>query len=356
MPAKRYFSTMTKKQEIRYHIVFWVLFIGLDQLLEQLMRGRSMPGIWSLLQALGFATLQMAAFYLNYAWICPRTVPSRKWSLFVLGQLGLVLFFPGLRFVVEEVILYHLTGAHNYVMESLTPLYYIYDNSYYAIRILLLSIVFYFIKHSWNTRRQVNALQLEKKKAELQALKNQLSPHFLFNTLNSFYADLYDTAPKVAHDILKLSEMLRYVTYENQSDTVPLRDDIDFLHHYIDLYARRFDGKIAVHCEFPEEPGVHRIPSLLLIHFVENAFKHGVLDDPAHPVSIVCRLEHDRIVFRIVNRKAHGQHYDERGIGQKNIAQRLDLLFAGRHRLDIRESETTYDVTLILPLWPNAIT
>lgn len=351
-----YFSRMASSREIKLHAGFWVVFIGLDLLLERLWRGPSPYSTWMLLQNTGFTLLQMALFYLNYAWICPATIPKQRWWSFAMGQIGLLLLFPGLRFVIEEIVLFSITGAHNYVMDDLTPLYYIYDNSYYVIRILVLSAGFYGVKHLLTTDHQLGTLRLEKKKAELAALKNQLSPHFLFNTLNSFYSDLYDTQPKVAQDILTLSELLRYVTYENQEESVRLQDDLRFLEHYIALHARRFDGAIAVRCSFPDNTSDYRIPSLLLIHFVENAFKHGRLDDPTQPVTIRCSVTDDQLVFEVGNARTSGQHYQAQGIGQQNISQRLDLLFGEQYRLDIRESETRYDITLTLPLWKNAIT
>ncbi len=349
-PEKTYFSGMSKKREIQYHIVFWVVVMLLDHLLEDIMKDRNNAFFWKALQGTGFTLLQMVIFYLNYLWICPKTIPYKKWKLFALCQLGLFFLFPALRFIIEEVIIYRITGNHNYVMEALTVAYYVYDNSYYVIRTLLLGIVGYFLKYLWTTNEKMNRLQLEKKQAELQVLKNQLSPHFLFNTLNSFYSDLYDTQPKVAEDIMKLSEMLRYVTYENENDRVLLRDEVVFLQHYIALFQRRFDGTIPVEYHYPQELKEYCIPSLLLIHFVENAFKHGILDDPNHPIVFDFRIQNDRLVFRASNSYRKSQHYDISGIGQKNIVQRLAILFPDNHSLLVDQTENTYTVVLNIPL------
>lgn len=350
-----YFRLMSRK-ELKLHACFWVVFAGLDFLLELVERGQEIFSTWLLLQNSGFILLQMLVFYLNYAWICPKTIPSQRWFLFALGELGLLLLFPALRFGFEEIVLYYITGAHNYPVATLTPQFYIYDNSYFVIRILVVSIAAYALRHVWRTNQEMSRLLLEKNKAELSALKNQLSPHFLFNTLNSFYSDLYDTAPKVAEDILTLSEMLRYVTYENRGDSVLLRDDLEFIRKYIVLFGRRFDGAIAVEYDFPQDAANYRVPSLLLIHFVENAFKHGRLDDAEHPVTISGEIRGNEFIFKVGNTKGSGQHYDERGIGQQNISHRLDILFPGKQVLHIRESETRYDVTLTLPLWQSATT
>lgn len=341
---------MTKKKEILYHVIFWIIMITLDHLLEDIMRGRQNEIVWKTLQGLGFSMLQMTIFYLNYLWICPKTIPEKKWKVLALAQLGLFFLFPALRFVIEEIIIFQMVGKHNYVIEALTVTYYVYDNSYYVIRVLLLSSIAYILKYLWTTNEKMNTLQLEKKQAELQVLKNQLSPHFLFNTLNSFYSDLYDSQPKVADDIMKLSEMLRYVTYENEKDLVKLQDEVQFLQHYIDLFQRRFDGKIAVEYHYPEDLKDYRIPSLLLIHFVENAFKHGVLDEVVHPLRFTIEVNNNRLLFKAENRYRKAEHYDVSGIGQKNIEQRLTILFPDDHDLRIDKNENNYSVTLIIPL------
>lgn len=341
---------MTSKKEILYHITFWILFIALDQLLEIITRKDENTFLWSSLQSLAFTLLHIGIFYLNYLLICPKTVPDKKWMLFTAGQFSIIFLFPGLRYILEEIILYKITGFHNYSDNSRNIIYYVYDNSYYSFRIILLSVVFYLIKYSWNTNRQVTQLQLEKKQAELQVLKNQLSPHFLFNTLNSFYADLYDSQPKVANNILKLSEMLRYITYDNEEDMVSLKDEIEFLKNYIDLLKRRFDDTLFISFVYSENYVTFKIPSLLLIHFVENAFKHGILHDKNRPVSIKLSTENNRLAFMVTNSFEFNEHYDEPGIGLKNIRQRLALLFPNDHKLEIHDTENTYIITLNIPI------
>ncbi|KOS04756.1 hypothetical protein AM493_00870 [Flavobacterium akiainvivens] len=341
---------MSKKKEILYHLIFWFLFVGLDQLLKSITVYNDLDSTWSILQNIGFLLLELLIFYLNYLFICPKTIPNKKWSLLIIAQFGLIIVFPAIRFVYEEVLLFKLTGYHNYDVRDLNPLYYIYDNSYFSIRVLLFSLVGYFMKHLWNTNSQLNRLTIEKKQAELQALKNQLSPHFLFNSLNGFYSDLYDTNPGVAADILKLSEMLRYVTYESENDMVLLKDEMVFLQNYIDLFKRRFDGKVAVTFTYPHDAGTHKIPSLLLIHFLENAFKHGITDDFDNPVVITLKTQAGRLIFTATNKYRVTQSYDEHGIGNKNISQRLHIMYPENHSLDIEQDARYYNVSLTLPL------
>lgn len=340
---------MTKRQEISAHVGFWILFIGMN-ILQSINSEKILPPLWSTLQEIGFTFLQMLVFYINYLWICPKTIPQKKWFLLIMGQIFLLFLFPALRHIIEEIIIYEITGNHNYPEQSrLTP-YYMYDNSYYSVRIILFSLVFYFVKILWNNTQKINDLQLEKKQAELQNLKNQLSPHFLFNTLNSFYADLMDREPKMADDILKLSEMLRYVTYENESDNVYVKDEIQFIQNYIDLFSRRFDNRLTIEFEHSEIDQSTQIPSLLLIHFVENALKHGITNDAEKPVKIKLNTAENRLVFTVENYFKIHENYDESGIGYKNIRQRLDLLFPQKHSLDVMEKDDFYRIELNIPV------
>ncbi|WP_084016518.1 sensor histidine kinase [Moheibacter sediminis] len=341
---------MKKQQEISVHLGFWVLFFGMNILFEKLNSDKSLPLLWSTLQEIGFSLLQMIVFYINYLWICPKTIPQKKWFLLILGQVFLLFLFPGLRHIIEEIIIYQITGNHNYPIQSqLTP-YYVYDNSYYSVRIILFSFVFYFLKIIWDNAQRINELQLENKHAELQNLKNQLSPHFLFNTLNSFYSDLMDTQPKIAEDVLKLSDMLRYVTYENEKDEVSLESEIQFIQNYIDLFSRRFDNQIAVEFQYENHNNFVTIPSLLLIHFVENALKHGISNDNFKPIRIDLKTKENRLLFRVENSYKLSENYDESGIGYKNVRQRLELLFQKNYTLEVQDANDFYKIELNIPL------
>lgn len=341
---------MTKRQEIFLHLGFWILFIGMNILFEALNNNKSLPFLWSFLQEIGFSLLQILIFYINYLWICPKTIPHKKWTFLILGQIFLLFLFPALRHIIEEVIIFEITGNHNYNDGSRMNAFYIYDNSYYAIRIILLSMVLYFVKTVWNNTQKINELQLEKKQAELQNLKNQLSPHFLFNTLNSFYADLMDVQPKIADDVLKLSDMLRYVTYENENDKVYVKDEIQFIQNYIDLFSKRFDNKVSIEFKHSEINQNKQIPSLLLIHFVENALKHGIANNPEKPVKIELNTHNNRLTFSVENYFELNESYDESGIGYKNIRQRLDILFPKNHTLEIQETTDFYKIELNIPM------
>ena len=337
---------MTKKQEITYHIIFWLLFFAMDVFAEIVLQGSTKFN----LRDLEFTILQVSLFYLVYSFIAPKTIPQKKWGLLFLGLIFSLLYFAGIRYLLEEVILYTFTGEHNYYPNSRKPLFYIFDNSYYAIRIFLLSLIFYFVKYQFSINQKISELSLGKKQAELQVLKSQLSPHFLFNTLNSFYADALVVDEKLSDDILKLSEMLRYITYENEGEYVLLKDEIHFINNYINLFQRRFSNQLFIKTSFPDQVGSEKIPALLLIHFVENAFKHGTLNQPEKPVNILLKIDKNQLHFKVENYFKSQENYDESGIGYKNIEQRLDLLFGKNYSLEHFSKDDRYFVNLQFPL------
>lgn len=340
---------MNKKQEIRYHIIFWVLFLLMEVFSDIVFKNAIENPNEYLLHNLEFLVLQMGIFYLVYLKIAPVTIPVKKWAYLILALILCILLFAGLRYVLEEIVLFKITGFHNYYPNSLRPLFYIFDNSYYAFRIILLSLVFYFVKHQLKVNQQYNELKLEKKQAELQVLKSQLSPHFLFNTLNSFYADALDVNSQLSDDILKLSEMLRYVTYQNE-EFVLLKDELNFLNNYIILFKRRFEEGLFIKNSYPEFTKPYKVPTLLLIHFVENAFKHGVLNDAKNPIQLHIEIVKEQLVFKIENAFKPQDNYDENGIGYKNITQRLQLMFGKNYQLKHFQKENKYFVELQLPL------
>jgi LytS/YehU family sensor histidine kinase len=196
-------------------------------------------------------------------------------------------------------------------------------------------------------RRQ---LETEKLNAELKFLKAQVNPHFLFNTLNNLYylsTIKSDTAPLV---ISKLSEVMRYMIYDSNHERIELTKEIEYMQHYIGLERLRL--REGVPLEF-EIIGCTDMPisPLILITFLENAFKHGI-SNANDECWIKARLEVDktRLVYTIANSKVKTVSYPEdgEGIGLKNVKRRLDLSYPGKHKLDIDDREDSYSVILTI--------
>jgi hypothetical protein len=195
-------------------------------------------------------------------------------------------------------------------------------------------------------------MEKEKLNSELAFLKNQISPHFFFNTLNNIYSLAGINPADSQNAILKLSKLMRYLLYESDKGTATLADEIDFMNNYIDLMKLRMTDKVMLEISFPEKNTNISIPPLLFIPFIENAFKHGISYREKSFIKINMSVADKEITFSCNNSISNGKEEtgNHSGIGLENVSKRLNLLFPGRHDLKIRRSEKTYEVFLDIKL------
>jgi sensor histidine kinase YesM len=208
------------------------------------------------------------------------------------------------------------------------------------------------MKH-WYIKEQRN-LQLQKENAEaqLQLLKAQVHPHFLFNTLNNIYSHTQNTAPVASQLVMGLSDMLRFMLYECNQPQVPLSKELKMVQDYISLEQIRYDDNLDVHVDLPANTDNLTIAPLLLLPLVENCFKHGtshMIDQPW--LSLHITLEKDRMYIKLMNGKTNEvTKSNYKGIGIMNVRKRLDLLYPGKHELAITDEEDVFIVNLWLEL------
>lgn len=196
--------------------------------------------------------------------------------------------------------------------------------------------------------------QIEKHALErqLQYLKYQVNPHFLMNTLNNIHA-LVDIDPERAKaSIVELSKLMRYVLYEGNNRLTPLSREVQFLRNYVQLMSMRYTGNVSISLDVPEVLPDSMLPPLLLVIFVENAFKHGISYRNKSFVEISLKPQADRLLFNCRNSRQQNKQDENMkgGVGLSNVRRRLDLLFPGNYTLDIKEQEDTYTVHLDIPL------
>lgn len=196
--------------------------------------------------------------------------------------------------------------------------------------------------------------QIEKHALErqLQYLKYQVNPHFFMNTLNNIHA-LVDIDPERAKaSIVELSKLMRYVLYEGNNRLTPLSREVQFLRNYVQLMSMRYTGNVSISLDVPEVLPDSMLPPLLLVIFVENAFKHGISYRTKSFVEISLQPHGDRLLFSCRNSRPEIKHDENMkgGVGLSNVRRRLDLLFPGNYTLDIKEQEDTYTVHLDIPL------
>ena len=188
--------------------------------------------------------------------------------------------------------------------------------------------------------------------AELDYLKYQINPHFFMNTLNNIHA-LIDIDSEAAKDtVIELSKMMRYVLYDSEQDSITLEKEIQFLQHYIQLMRLRYSDSVEIVVDVPESsPSQVKIPPLIFIVFVENAFKHGISYNSRSyiHISIEVSAEGDRVHYTVSNSKNPSKWKTHGGIGLDNVRKRLDLLFPKRYQLEIEDTAHHYSVELNIP-------
>ena len=205
----------------------------------------------------------------------------------------------------------------------------------------------------WDKRGELSKkIAEEQLKTELNFLKAQISPHFFLNTLNNLYSmGQANDINALGDGILQLSEMMRYVLYDCQADTVPVQREIECIRSYIGLTLLRYrqDGNITVHFN-PNEQSLSgiTIAPVILLPFVENAFKHGVASGKSSLIDIELFTEHAQLICKVRNTD-HSRminHFEERGIGFNNVKRRLEMLYHGKHELDIKKENGFYTILL----------
>ena len=227
--------------------------------------------------------------------------------------------------------------------------------TYISFAIVFFTI--YSIKTTYRNQVEIDKLTQEKQQAELNVLKAQINPHFLFNTLNTVYANALRKDDKTPDLILKLSDSFRYVMHDGQKEMVSIAQELQHLRDYIDLQQERLTDKVIIDYTEEIDNPEQTIPPLLLIGFIENAFKYtSILKGKGHEISIQIRLNKSFLSFycqnptNIIQLDQMDSVYQESGIGIKNTTERLQLLYPESHQLEIDTKSDLYIVKLNIQL------
>jgi hypothetical protein len=218
-----------------------------------------------------------------------------------------------------------------------------------ALFLIFLSIGMRVLERHSQTEKLQKELEKEKLDSELAFLKNQISPHFFFNTLNNIYSLISINAEDSQKAVLRLSKLMRYLLYDSEHGNTKLSNEIDFMNNYIDLMKLRMSNKISLKVSFPEKYEDINIPPLIFIPFIENAFKHGISYREKSFIEISMTAEKDSVIFRCANSLVKAREENESnhsGIGLDNVTKRLNLLFPGKHEIKINKSDTEFEVLL----------
>lgn len=204
--------------------------------------------------------------------------------------------------------------------------------------------------------KQREFLQAEQEKmiAQLQILKAQLHPHFLFNTLNNIYSFALESSPKTPQLVLKLSSLLSYMLYDCRAEEVLLEKEVEVMKNYIDLEKERYGDKIDISVNIQGDIQDKFITPLLILPFLENAFKHGTSEQLDRPwMSVDIAVKDDILKCKVVNSKNEVVSFHENGVGINNVNKRLEFLYPGKYNLKLADEGDFFVVSLMLELKAN---
>ncbi|WP_460576896.1 sensor histidine kinase [Hymenobacter coalescens] len=291
-------------------------------------------------------------FYLNYWVLIPRRLARQRVGLYLLV-------------VVLLIPLLHLPLSLQWLGLSaprpLRPGTTVADRQQFEAVIVLITVMVWMVSSGlritsewFDNERARRQMHSDKLTAELASLKSQVNPHFLFNTLNHIYSLARLRSDDTPEAILKLSQLMRYMLYEANDPRVALEQEGEYLHNYVGLQRLRLADDVQIEFVQTGRLAGKLIGPVLLIPFVENAFKHGVSYQHPSCIHLELRVDGPALLFRVCNRRfpqvAAAEGPRDSGIGIQNVTQRLLLLYPGRHRLDIRPTDDEFLVTLTLEL------
>ena len=216
---------------------------------------------------------------------------------------------------------------------------------------LFVYLVVFFLALLLKIRERLKQTEKEKLQAELSYLKAQINPHFLFNILNSIYSLTIEKSDKAPDAVIKLSEMMRYVLDESGRDLVTLQKELNYIRNYIALQESRFGSTIRLDYHI-DDPIPKKIAPLILIPFIENAFKHGVNPEEDSEIHIRINIKNNELHLEVTNKKVniHSSLEEHSGLGIANTKVRLQLLYPNGHTLEIRDNKDDFRVFVTLQL------
>jgi two-component system, LytTR family, sensor kinase len=342
-----------------FHITGWILLYLLPPLITQ-SEIKLPQNFGDLLNWL----LVIAFFYVNYLWLVPNYLSKSRFLIYFLT------IFLMLSTCYFAAVTY---ASHRYKMEALEhsrdnrqqaeqhhrpPRFKGYFSALFCLTILALSTSIRVTEGWYSNEKQKKEMENQKLGAELSLLKSQINPHFFFNTLNSIYSLAIIKSDRTPEAVLKLSELMRYIIYDTERKLVPLSKEVEYIANYIELQRLRLpdDVKVKLKTDLGDADAV--IEPLLLLPFVENAFKHGVDVEKGGIILIDIRLAGNELTLHVVNplvEDANNILDKHKGIGVKNTLQRLNLLYQDNFTFSAGPVKKNYVVDLVVKIKENEV-
>ncbi|NQU55515.1 MAG: histidine kinase [Bacteroidetes bacterium] len=330
------------KDRIFQHIMFWCLsFVILMNVLKVSAEIKRIDLIYTAIFHLPIFLI----VYLNLKILFPLFLEKSKYFLYGVLVLGAVVLGSAFYIMLfDGWIDYVFTGYY------FIAYYGFWDISLYFVIYIFLTSLFRLARGYF----QLQEIEKEKTISELKALKSQINPHFLFNSLNSIYSLARKKSESVPGKIIQLSDLMRHIIYESDIDFIPLEKEVEMVRNYIELQNLRTVEKDKIKLDVVGEIDGKKIAPLLFLPFVENSFKHGLKGGGKNVfVDIKIEVSGKILIFEIENSKGKTTEINNskyKGIGIENVQKRLDLIYPGLHLLKISDKEETFKVLLQVQL------
>lgn len=336
---------MKKLINLLPHLFVWVLF-----LMTMTFRGNSIQESLNNPFTYSDVFINISTFYFTYFFVLPRLIKQRKILLILLYILLVPTFYNFLSIVIEELIFIKNLELKDHYMIHLDKgiIFYLSNNAIVSTKALLFSSFIWFLVYAFKNEKEKQQLLQQKNEAEMSLLKSQINPHFIFNTLNNIYSLVNQKSDKSLNAIEKLGDLLRFSTTEIRKDFTSLHDEIQYLKNYIDLESLRISTPENILFEDKTENKDLKIAPMILIPFVENAFKHGNLRD--FPLEISIETKANQLLFHQKNKISNLEKDKSSGIGIENVKKRLSIIYPDKHQLEILNDGEFYEVNLMVNL------
>ncbi len=292
-------------------------------------------------------------FYLNYFYLTEKYLFPRKIGKFIILNLILVVGIGLLLYVLKESWPHEPPPPHDPRPEAVRRFWFIMREVFTMIMMSGFSIMVKVLSKWYIIDAQRQEEENRRKEAELLNLRQQINPHFFFNTLNNIYALIAISPEKAQNTVLELSKLMRYVLYDNSHNFVEIRKELDFIRNYIELMRIRLTENVEVKTDIQEVQSPERlIAPMIFITLIENAFKHGVSHTSHSFIHIDIHQVEERIVCVISNSYFPKDESDKSGsgIGLENLHRRLDILYPHQHIFRTEEKDHVYTCELVVPL------
>ena len=335
------------------HVLFWI-WTCLDLFHLRLVDSKNLIHTAADVAIIKFC--QACCVYFVVYFLMPRFLNKARYAQFTAGVIITVITCSIVTLGLQDIYDLLAKGRHMHSF-LVTALF-----ASQAVDSFIITIFFfaaYSIQGRINTEQRNRQLEKERLETELNFLKAQINPHFLFNAINSIYVLIDEDKKLASKTLLKFSALLRYQLYDCSQDHMPLAREMEFLQDYIDLETLRCGDNLSVSFQNRTDISGREIAPFILIPFVENAFKHRSYNIDGNSVLICAEVRNDIFKFSVANTYEEEVHpgggKPGSGIGLQNVSRRLELLYKGKHELTAVRADGVYSVTLEMKLNENAM-